>query len=304
MTRLIPVGARSVADKLGIPYVFACFHTIGLPSPYLPPSAARPGTPTPEGETDVKKLWEYDALRVSELYGEAENTHRAAIGLPPVDNIRDYVFGDRPWLAADPILWPWQSLLSLDVVQTGAWILPDSRPLPDEVEAFLAAGEPPVYVGFGSMALRGATGMAADVISAIRAQGRRVILGRGWAGLAQIDDRDDCLVVGEINHQALFGRVAAVLHHGGAGTTTTASAAGVPQVVIPQIVDQPIWGRRVADLGIGVLHDGPVPNAESLSAALSVALSPEVQKRAKAVAGAIRTDGTTVAAKLLLDAVS
>lgn len=90
-----------------------------------------------------------------------------------------------------------------------------------------------------------------------RAQGRRVILARGWAELAPIDDADDCFVVGEVNQQALFPRVAAVVHHGGAGTTTTASRSGTSQVVVPQIGDQPSWAARVAELGIGVAHQGP-----------------------------------------------
>ncbi|WP_297827760.1 nucleotide disphospho-sugar-binding domain-containing protein, partial [Mycobacterium sp.] len=93
-------------------------------------------------------------------------------------------------------------------------------------------------------------------------------------------------------------------HHGGAGTTTTATRAGTPQVVVPQVVDQPYWAGQVADLGIGAAHDGPTPTTESLSAALRTALTPETRARATAVAGAIRTDGATVAATLLLDAVS
>ena len=141
-------------------------------------------------------------------------------------------------------------------------------------------------------------------IEAIRAQGRRALVGRGWAGLALIDDRDDCFAVGEVNQQALFGRVAAVVHHGGAGTTTTAARAGAPQVVVPQVADQPYWAGRVAGLGIGAAHDGPAPTTESLSAALRTALTPETRARATAVAGTIRTDGATVAATLLLDAVS
>ena len=118
-------------------------------------------------------------------------------------------------------------------MQTGAWIVPDERPLPAELVAFLDAGPPPVYVGFGSM--RGVPEDIARVtIEAIRAQGRRVLVGHGWADLGLIDDRDDCFVIGEVNQQALFGRVAAVVHHGGAGTTTTAARAGAPQVVVPQ----------------------------------------------------------------------
>ena len=170
--------------------------------------------------------------------------------------------------------------------------------------AFLDAGEPPVYVGFGSMRSV-PEDIARVAIEAIRAQGRRVLVSRGWADLAVVDDRDDCLVIGEVNQQALFGRVAAVVHHGGAGTTTTAARAGAPQVVVPQAGgDQPYWAGRVAELGIGAAHDGPAPTKESLSVALRTALTPQTRARATAVAGAIRTDGATVAAKLLLDALS
>ena len=95
--------------------------------------------------------------------------------------------------------------------------------------------------------------------------------------------------------------MAAVVHHGGAGTTTTAARAGAPQVVVPQIADQPYWAGRVAELGIGAAHDGPTPTVESLSAALKIALAPETRARAAAVAETVRTDGAAVAAKLLLD---
>jgi UDP:flavonoid glycosyltransferase YjiC (YdhE family) len=107
-----------------------------------------------------------------------------------------------------------------------------------------------------------------------------------------------------VRQQQLFRRVAAVVHHGGAGTTTTAARAGAPQVVVPQMADQPYFAGRVAGLGIGTAHDGPAPTTEALSAALSTALTPETRARATAVAGTIRTDGTTVAATLLLDAIS
>ena len=150
--------------------------------------------------------------------------------------------------------------------------------------------------------MRAPDGFAEVAIEAIRAQGRRVLIGHGWADLAPADDRDDCFVVGEVNHQALFGRVAAVVHHGGAGTTTTAARAGAPQVVVPQIGDQPYWAGRVSALGIGAAHDGPTPTVESLSSALRTAMAPEVHARATAVAGTIRTDGADVAAAMLLGA--
>ncbi|RKT12127.1 vancomycin aglycone glucosyltransferase [Streptomyces sp. 1114.5] len=299
-TGLMPAGARDVAEHLGIPYVLACFHIFGLPSRHFRPGA-RPGTPSPQDETDPRVLWEQDAQRVNGLYGEALNRHRAALGLPPVENVRDHVLTDRPWLAADPLLCPSQGMTELDPVQTGAWILPDDRPLPADLEAFLDAGEPPVYVGFGSMAAHAPQGIARVATEAARAHGRRIVLARGWAGLTPVDDRDDCLVVGEVNQQALFRRVAAVVHHGGAGTTTAAARAGAPQVVVPRIADQPYWARRVAELGIGAAHLDPAPTVDSLSAALATALAPETRARAEAVAGTVRADGATVAAKLLFE---
>jgi vancomycin aglycone glucosyltransferase len=248
-------------------------------------------------------LDDLDAQNWDALFTPSINAHRASIDLPPVGDVREFMFTDQLWVAADPVLCPWEAPSGLAVVRTAAWILPDDRPLPDELTAFLDAGTPPVYVGFGSM--RAQQDIARTAIEVIRAQGRRVLLARGWAGLGLIDDGEDCLAVGDVNQQALFGRVAAVVHHGGAGTTTTAARAGAPQAVVPQAGgDQPYWAGRVADLGIGAAHDGPAPTTGSLSAALRTALSPETRARATAVAGRIRTDGATVAATLLLDAIS
>lgn len=299
-TGLMPAGQRSIAESLGIYYACVAFMPGVAPSPHQTP-LPRPGRPFPPDATN-KELWEVDAERVQALYGGPLNTHRSALGLPPVENVRDHVHTDRPWLAADPILAPWPGSPDFDVVQTGAWILPDTRPLPAELTAFLAAGAPPVYVGFSSV--RAPEDVASVAVEAIRAQGRRVLISRGWADLERIDDRDDCLVIGEVNLQALFPRVAAVVHHGGAGTTTMAARAGVPQVVVPQIADQPYWAGRVAALGIGAAHDGANPTRTSLSRALAQALVPEVRSRAGEVAGTIRGDGAAVAAKLLVDAVS
>lgn len=303
-TGLLPAaaGARSVAEMLGIRYVYAAFCPIFLPSPHHPPSPF-PGRPFPPEATDNRVLWDLNAQSANALFGAALNAGRASVGLAPVDDVYNYGFTDHPWLAADPSLAPWLEPADLvEVVQTGAWVLPDERPLPAELVAFLDAGTPPVYVGFGSM--RAPEGIARVATEAIRAQGRRALVSHGWADLALIDDGDDCFAVGEVNQQALFGRVAAVVHHGGAGTTTTAAWTGAPQVVVAQWADQPYWAARVADLGIGATHDGPTPTTESMSAALRTVLAPETRARATAVAGMIRTDGAKVAAKLLLDAVS
>ncbi|WP_410652298.1 glycosyltransferase [Amycolatopsis sp. cmx-4-54] len=265
------IGVRSVAEKLGIPYFSV------VPSPALVPSPEHRG------------MYNNGA---DGMFGGPLNELRAAIGLPPVKNLYDFSTTDMPFLAADALLAPADG-----GVRTGAWIEPDERPLSAELEAFLAAGAPPVYVGFGCSPAP--ADIAKVAVEAIRAQGRRVVLSHGWAGLTLPDDGSDCLAVGEENLQALFGRVAAAVHHGGTGTTHVAALAGVPQVVVPQIADHPHFAAKVTELGIGVGHDGPNPTVDSLSAALVTALAPETSARAKAVAGTIRTDGTTVAADLV-----
>lgn len=128
-----------------------------------------------------------------------------------------------------------------------------------------------------------------------------MIVSRGWAEL-DVDRGDDLLVVGEVDHQALFPRVAAVVHHGGAGTTTTAARAGAPQVVLPQVYDQHYWAGRVDLLGIGAAHPAGMPTAASLLDALERASRPRVAARARAVAAEVRTDGARVAAERLVGA--
>ncbi|PPK68816.1 GT1-family glycosyltransferase [Actinokineospora auranticolor] len=290
-------AVRSVAEKRGIPYSYAAYSPVYLPSRHhVPPVDER----TEPGVTDNGVLWAQRRLRFHSRFGEPLNANRAAIGLPPVDNAFDHAYADRPWLAADPVLAPLPP--DLDAVQTGVWVLPDERPLPGPLVDFLDAGEPPVYLGFGSTT--GTDDAAGAAIEAIRGHGRRVILSSGWADLARPDDGADCFVVSEVNLQVLFGLVAAVVHPGSAGTTHVATRAGVPQVLVPRSTDQPYHAGRAAELGIGVVHDSLTTTVESLSAALAAALAPETRDRAAAVAGTMRTDGTSVAARLLFDVVN
>ncbi len=301
-TGMVPAaaGALSVAEKLGIPAVSVKFQKLELPSPHHAPLAYA-GRPFPPEVTDNEALWALDAESINTLFGDALNTTRTANDLPPVADVRGYVVGARPLLATDPLLDPWIPT-DLEVVQTGAWLTEDDRPLPADLEIFLKAGPPPVYVGFGSMPMHTTTDLPKVVIEAVREVGRRVVTLQGWADLTTTDD--DCFAIGEVNHQALFPRVAAVVHHGGAGTTTTATAAGTPQVVVPQAADQPYWAGRVATLGIGVAHGGPTPTTESLAAALEGALTTERREQAQLVASDIQRDGATTAAKHLLETVA
>jgi len=295
-------AARSVAELAGLAYRHVTFCPLFLPSHHHRPFPY-PGHPLPAEVTDSRELWAFNARTINALFGEALRAHRTSVGLSPVNNARDHIFTDQPFLASDPVLWPWQPTDLCDAIQTGAWILPDTRPLSAELMAFLEAGEPPIYVGFGSMFVPSARDAARVAIEVIRAQGRRAVMLRGWAELAPCDDRGDCFITGDVNQQALFPLMAAIMHHGGAGTTTAATGAGAPQVIVPQIVDQPYWAGRVTELGIGAAHDSPAPSFETLSAALATALAPETGARAASVARTIRTDGAQRAARLLLDAI-
>jgi vancomycin aglycone glucosyltransferase len=296
----LQIAARSVAQKMGISYVFVGYCPIVFPSPHhapppLPPIPGQAGTPPSAGN---RELWAHDAERFNDLFGSALNSHRASLDLAPVDDVRSYVFGERPWLAADPTLGPWPDPADESVFQPGAWILPDERPLPSELETFLTAGESPVYFGFGSA--RAPQEVGEVLIRTARALGRRAIVSRGWADLPLLDNEPDCLAIGEVNQQALFRRVAAVVHHGGAGTTTIAALSGAPQVVVPQMYDNHYWARRTQELGIGTAHAAGKPTIESLTAAVERTLRPEVAARARSIATTMRRDGAHTAAKQLI----
>jgi vancomycin aglycone glucosyltransferase len=196
----------------------------------------------------------------------------------------------------------WPDPADPSVLQTGAWILPDERPLSAELEEFLDAGEPPIYFGLGSG--REPEDASRVVIRSARALGRRVIVSRGWADLSVADGEPGCLAIGEANLQALFRRVAVVVHHGGAGTTALAALAGAPQVVVPQIYDQYYWAQRVHDLDIGAAHPPGAPTTDSLTSALRHALQGDVTERARSIAPRVRSDGAEVAARCLMAAIS
>lgn len=282
----LQVAAPSVAELLGIRYVFADYSPVALPSPHHAP----PLMPVEPG-ADNRTLWTKEIDRRNALWREPLNEQRVAAGLAPIDDVHSHIVTDRPWLAADPALAPWPE--PSGVFQTGAWILPDRRPLPSEVEEFLSAGDPPVYFGFGSMASLRTTGQA--MVEAARALGHRAIVSRGWGELSPVE-APDCLAITEANVMALFPRVAAVVHHGGAGTTTATARAGVPQVVVPHHYDQGYFAQRVQDLGIGLAHVSE-PTTDSLTEALKQVLQPDVVSRAWAFGPEVRTDGASVAAE-------
>lgn len=177
---------------------------------------------------------------------------------------------------------------------TGYW-LPDRspgwQPAP-ELEAFLEAGEPPVYVGFGSMSGQAPERLAQIVLEALAKIKRRGLLLTGWGGMRALAVPKNVLVIDSAPHGWLFPRMAAVVHHGGAGTTAEGLRSGVPSVILPFMMDQPFWGERVRALGAG---PEPIPikklTAERLAEAINLAVSqPEIKQRAAGLGEAIRAE--------------
>jgi sterol 3beta-glucosyltransferase len=173
---------------------------------------------------------------------------------------------------------------------------------PAELESFLAAGEPPVYVGFGSMSGRSPERFTEITLQALAESGRRGLLLTGWGGLQERPVPESVFVLDSAPHNWLFPRMAAVVHHGGAGTTAEGLRAGVPMVILPFIVDQLFWGKRVQALGVG---PPPIPikklTAGRLARAIREAVTnPVISQRAAALGKAIRSeDGLARAVELL-----
>ena len=294
----LQVAAPSIAESMDIPYIFVAFCPAVLPSRHhAPPVLAMLGDAPVPRMADYSELWARDARRWKDSWLPLINARRESLGLAPIADVRGYVHTGTPWLACDATLGPWPDPADDTVIQTGAWILPDERSLAPEIEAFLDGGAPPVYCGFGSN--RAPDGLARAMIESVRALGRRVILSRGWAELELVDDKPDCLAVGEVNQQALFKRVAAVVHHGGAGTTHAAARAGAAQLIVPQHYDQHYWAQRVEEFGIGIAHASSAPTTASLTEALARVLDPAVASGARSVARQVRDDGARIAARRL-----
>ena len=293
-------AGKSIAESLKIPHVHATYCPVTLRSgDHTPPnlgwlvrSQMLPGL--------LKKaLWRLSDQQWNALWRESLNEQRATLGLAPVNNVPRYIAGEHSWVAADPLLAPASEFDGTLPFQTGAWILRDERPLSDEIEKFLAAGEPPIYFGFGSMKRN--DNLNQMLIQAARALGHRAIVSKGWGSFGLSDDPSDCMVIDDVSHEKLFPRVAAMVHHGGAGTITTAARAGKPQVIVPHHSDQFYWSHRVQKLGIGVsAGEAAKLTIEKLITALRKGLQSHIIQRAKTVSMQIEMRGARIAAERLL----
>lgn len=188
-----------------------------------------------------------------------------------------------------PFVIPLASDWDRDTHVTGYWFLDpaaDWAP-PPALTAFLQVGSPPIYVGFGSMSSRKPEETADLVLQALARTQQRAIILSGWSGLHKANLPDSVLMVDSVPFSWLFPRVAAVVHHGGAGTTAYGLRAGIPSVVVPFFADQPFWGQRVADLGVG---PEPIPRkkltVERLAQAIQSAVTDQTMRQRAANLGA------------------
>jgi sterol 3beta-glucosyltransferase len=207
-----------------------------------------------------------------------------------------HAYSEHVW--PRPLDWPETAHI------TGYWFLDNLEQWqpPVELADFLENGEPPVYVGFGSMAGRDPQRMAEIVIAALQKAGARGIIATGWGGLDASNLPENIFKIESVPHEWLFPRVTAAVHHGGAGTTAAGLRAGRPTIVCPFLVDQPYWGARVHALGVG---SQPIPqkklNAENLSEAITEVLnSASIREKAQALGEQLRAeDGVGQAVRLL-----
>jgi sterol 3beta-glucosyltransferase len=302
---VIGVGpaSYSVAEKLGVPFIEVAMQPVtptrAFPSPIAPAWLQLGGTVNRLTHIAFEQLfWQ--------LYRANTNRVRTQLlGLPPyalagpLRHLREdgllrlYAYSSH--VVPRPDDWAANHQVS------GYWFLPPPsgwQP-PPELAAFLAAGPPPVYVGFGSMMAGDPQKTTALVTEALARSGRRGILSGGWGALdATISPSEQVLFVDGIPHHWLFPQMAAIVHHGGAGTTGAALRSGVPSVVVPFSFDQPFWGNRVAALGVG---PQPIPRAKLTATGLADAIdqtarNTQMRERAAQLGGQIQGEHGTAQA--------
>ena len=294
-----------VAEARGIPAL------LGLLQPMIVPTGAFPLIGLPRLPLPGFNRLSYRAAELAfAAYKAPTNRVRERLHLPPLRRARDVLrprgSGTIPVLHAfssavvsRPADWPPHALV------TGYWRLRASAYEPSaELRDFLAAGPPPVYVGFGSMPSADPAALTALVLSALERVDARALISGGWGALAA-EASERVLPLGPTPHDWLFPRCAAVVHHGGAGTSAAGFHAGVPCVVCPFMGDQPFWAQRSVDLGLGAQ---PVPrkalSAERLGDSLRVALNDKrLGERARTLADTLaREDGVARGVEVVLRA--
>jgi UDP:flavonoid glycosyltransferase YjiC (YdhE family) len=264
--------------------------TSAFASPFLPPRWVPRFLNRASHEFVNAMLWR--------AFRKATNEARARVcDLPPRQTVwsgHPILYGVSPNLLPTPTDWPDNSRMC------GQWLstsLPWSPPA--ALEDFLRAGEPPIYIGFGSMMgidherLRGA------IIAALA--GRRALLYPGWSGMPTQDLPANIFVLGDTPHDWLLTRTSAVIHHGGSGTTHSAARAGVPAVIVPFAADQFFWAHRAKVLGVASALPAKSLTAAALARSIEFVARPEVRERARALGERMRGENGIATAVSAID---
>jgi UDP:flavonoid glycosyltransferase YjiC (YdhE family) len=257
-TDLYLSGFLTVEIMATLAKVFGKRHAVTLLSPVAPTRSGAAGMQAmlPTSDHLLNRWWGYviEAMLYTVLQPPSKAL-RARLKMPAASraefiqalNRTPTILGVSPLVVPPPLDW------GAHIRTTGYWFhtAPDDYAPSPALDAFLNSGDPPVYIGFGSMSNRDPQGTTRLMIEALRKAGRRGILHSGWAGLHAKDLPPDVFLLDYAPHDWLFPRMAAVVHHGGAGTTGAALRAGVPSLVVAHMGDQPYWGRRIHELGAG-----------------------------------------------------
>jgi sterol 3beta-glucosyltransferase len=281
------LNAVTAAQVHDIPLVLAGLQpftpTAAFPSPLLAPPRRRwPGVGL------YNRLTHHASYRLLQLVSArlANRCRRTLTGRAPLcyaDVFGDLIAPRRPVIyGVSEHLLPRPADYGAQIALTGFWFLerdPAWQP-PPALADFLAAGAPPVYIGFGSMSDRDPAQMAQIAIAALQRSGRRGILATGWEGLHADALPANILRIDAAPHDWLFPRVAAVVHHGGVGTTAAALRAGVPQIIVPFSADQPLWAELVHQRRVGAR---PIPRRRLTVTTLAAAITATLDDGALAV---------------------
>lgn len=242
------LAAPHLAEKMDIPHVQALTVPMLTPTREFPlPGIIRHNL----GAVLNRASYRLVGMLTRPYAGLIRHWRSASLGLKPHGNPpapRKTLYCYSPSLVPTPADWP------PDTISTGYWLREqrsDAEPLDPDLERFLAAGEPPIYIGFGSSVGPDPAHLSAVVNNAVHMAGARAVIASGWGALRAVDGNSNTMVIASAPHGSLFPRIAAVVHHGGAGTTAAGLLAARPTVVCPFQGDQHFWGAAVHRGGAG-----------------------------------------------------